>query len=448
MTGSEPKKGFSGLSELASEIDEIDHLADYKSSSKQKPQASHPSQSTSKTSSSRDSSRKVTKAPPLLDTFWGPWWKMLKNDHWKWIFGITMVIFIIGIANNILENTTKQPPNTTMPRKNENIRQISQDIVNRPRLSQNVEMQYEKPPVGTSIVLSVEQIRWCLREDMLIETMRNLINSNAGVDEYNKIVEDYNRRCAKYRYQKSTLERAQNDVGTERYKITSEAIRYAEKLNSIKSKPPNAQSTREAQQLLSELGYDPGPIDGMYGHLTGAAVKAFQRDAKLKQNGWIDHDLLSALRIIVKEQKSRRSAQTGQSIKEVLVKQSLPESGSIFECTSANREAPFEIKAAHDNHYLVKLVDVYTSATVLTVFVRGGTTANIDVPLGTYEVRYASGQFWYGYKHLFGPKTAYNKAEKTFKFEVVGDQLTGFTITLYKVPHGNLPTINIKPTEF
>ncbi len=126
----------------------------------------------------------------------------------------------------------------------------------------------------------------------------------------------------------------------------------------------------------------------------------------------------------------------------------LPFSGSVRSYSTAERVAPFEIKAAKGSHYLLKLVDAYTGTPVLTVFVRSGTMVKVDVPLGNYEVRYACGSTWYGYKLLFGPDTAYSKAEKTFTFEVVGNQLRGFTITLYRVANGNLHTSRIRPTEF
>jgi hypothetical protein len=128
--------------------------------------------------------------------------------------------------------------------------------------------------------------------------------------------------------------------------------------------------------------------------------------------------------------------------------QALPYSGSVRTWTTDERVAPFEIKAAQGSHYLLKLVDAYTYAPVLSVFVRSGTTVEVEVPIGTYEVRYASGETWYGYEYLFGPETSYSKADKTFTFEVVGKKIGGFTITLYKVAHGNLHTSGIRPTDF
>jgi hypothetical protein len=130
------------------------------------------------------------------------------------------------------------------------------------------------------------------------------------------------------------------------------------------------------------------------------------------------------------------------------IEQPLPYSGNVQSYTSAEKIAPFEINAAKGTNHLVKLVDAYTKAPVMTIFVRSGTTVSIAVPLGTYEVRYASGTSWYGYDYLFGPDTAYSKADRTFRFEVFGNQVSGFTITLYKVANGNLQTSAIRASEF
>jgi len=64
----------------------------------------------------------------------------------------------------------------------------------------------------------------------------------------------------------------------------------------------------------------------------------------------------------------------------------LPQDGEIKSFTDRECLAPFEIKAAAGSNYLVKLADDATRAAVLTIFVRGGSTIQVDVPLGTYEV--------------------------------------------------------------
>lgn len=98
--------------------------------------------------------------------------------------------------------------------------------------------------------------------------------------------------------------------------------------------------------------------------------------------------------------------------------------------------------------YLVKLADYKSGDTVMNVFVRSGSTIEADVPLGTYEVRYACGKKWYGYEYLFGPDTLYSKADKLFDFKMEGNQVRGYTITLFKVADGNLRTSSIGAADF
>ncbi|MEN6328645.1 MAG: hypothetical protein ABFD18_20860, partial [Syntrophomonas sp.] len=101
--------------------------------------------------------------------------------------------------------------------------------------------------------------------------------------------------------------------------------------------------------------------------------------------------------------------------------------------------APFSIHTEPDVNYFVKLVDIDTGNTALTVFVRGGQTVDIKVPLGTYEFRYATGKNWYGEDHLFGSGTTYMRAEKRLSFYRNGQQIMGHTVKLIKQIDGNLP---------
>lgn len=52
---------------------------------------------------------------------------------------------------------------------------------------------------------------------------------------------------------------------------------------------------RAAQVFLTYRGFKPGPIDGVVGARTAAAVKAFQGSAGLPQSGVVDQALLTAL---------------------------------------------------------------------------------------------------------------------------------------------------------
>jgi len=66
------------------------------------------------------------------------------------------------------------------------------------------------------------------------------------------------------------------------------------------SRPPQPAEDRamvvEAQRLLTALGYAPGPIDGIAGRRTRAAVRAFQAANGLPADGRITDPLLQRMR--------------------------------------------------------------------------------------------------------------------------------------------------------
>jgi hypothetical protein len=52
----------------------------------------------------------------------------------------------------------------------------------------------------------------------------------------------------------------------------------------------------EAQERLTNLGYDPGPIDGSIGPKTKTSIKRFQTDNGLPETGQLDEVTIKALR--------------------------------------------------------------------------------------------------------------------------------------------------------
>jgi peptidoglycan hydrolase-like protein with peptidoglycan-binding domain len=61
-------------------------------------------------------------------------------------------------------------------------------------------------------------------------------------------------------------------------------------------KGSNDPTVRDLQEALKALGYDPGPVDGVFGAMTEAAVKAFQQAKGITADGvvgkitWINID--------------------------------------------------------------------------------------------------------------------------------------------------------------
>jgi hypothetical protein len=106
------------------------------------------------------------------------------------------------------------------------------------------------------------------------------------------------------------------------------------------------------------------------------------------------------------------------------------------------------VTAAGSPNYYVKIVDWKTHAARLVFFVRSGETTTVRLPLGVYELRYAAGEKWYGEEYLFGPRTAYAKADEPFVFRTEGEKISGFTVELVKQINGNLSETRISASDF
>jgi peptidoglycan hydrolase-like protein with peptidoglycan-binding domain len=57
----------------------------------------------------------------------------------------------------------------------------------------------------------------------------------------------------------------------------------------------SAADRRQVQTVLHRLGYDPGPVDGLFGPLTRAAIRRFQQSIGAELTGVITADEASLL---------------------------------------------------------------------------------------------------------------------------------------------------------
>ena len=84
----------------------------------------------------------------------------------------------------------------------------------------------EKPPKGSGNILTIPQIRYCLAEDMRLGAADGVVDeyNSSAVDRFNVMVDDYNSRCAEFRYQSGALESARRDTGAFRTEIEAEGV--------------------------------------------------------------------------------------------------------------------------------------------------------------------------------------------------------------------------------
>jgi hypothetical protein len=128
----------------------------------------------------------------------------------------------------------------------------------------------------------------------------------------------------------------------------------------------------------------------------------------------------------------------------------LPANGTIRRYGFSEGVAPLTIATrTGGGHYFVRLRTAGSRELIAEVLVREGQQTSIKIPLGTYELSYATGRTWYGRKgSFFGPETMYTKADDTFTCRIEGNQVIGYTIELYPQSLGNLETEPISAREF
>ena len=304
MSGShDTPKGFSALSGLASELHGLDAVIIPESKNPIPPLTNTANPNQDETASTDSAKTGNASEPTAVSSGTGNEWA-----GGKWVvfaIAIVLMVCVLNSKNNKppLYSPPAPPPSYSSPQPSPTSPSKPQDM------STTAALEYIKPSPGTNNVLSVTEIRWCIKHAIRIEAMRGGITSNEGIEKFNSIVQDYNSRCGSYQYRKGSRSQAEREVEAYRAQIVSEAIREARQMdnrsnqsssagqsNNLTRNKVAAQQIREAQHLLTELGYDPGPVDGGYGRRTADAVKTFQRDIGSVQNGEINDELLALMR--------------------------------------------------------------------------------------------------------------------------------------------------------
>lgn len=121
----------------------------------------------------------------------------------KWAIGIGVVVVIVIIANLNDKNSSG---------------------------SYSAPAIYEEMPAqGSGIVLTDSQIRYCLSQDIRLNSWSSVVdhNSQTAIDSFNGAIEDYNSRCSNYKYRRGAIERVRSEVESRRAALQSDGISKA-----------------------------------------------------------------------------------------------------------------------------------------------------------------------------------------------------------------------------
>lgn len=78
--------------------------------------------------------------------------------------------------------------------------------------------------------------------------------------------------------------------------------------DSIAANAEEYGTVMRVQQVLADLGYAPGPVDGAWGENTSHAISAFQRDRNLEETGQITPELLEEFRRVTGQDLTKTAA--------------------------------------------------------------------------------------------------------------------------------------------
>lgn len=90
-------------------------------------------------------------------------------------------------------------------------------------------------------------------------------------------------------------------VGPETWRVLYEAgYRLGDRLLFLRRPALRGEDIAELQSRLSQLGFDPGKVDGIFGPGTERAVLEFQRNRNLTEDGTAGPEVLTELRLLVR----------------------------------------------------------------------------------------------------------------------------------------------------
>ena len=239
----DPGKGFAGLSSMVSDVDGT--LVP----PARKPQARTQPDPTGTAPATPDSSERPYQAPPQPTG---------GSGAGKWLLGIGAVVGVLWLAAQSGDKTSapapaytpsEPPPSAAVPSPTWQPPAVTPLPPTRP-----VE---DRPPVGTGIVLSNSQIRYCLAEDIRMTAAKSVISgyNEADVDRFNGMVADYNSRCSSFKYRRGSLESVRAEVENTRAELEAEGR------GRFRQDSPKSQRKVGALDLASRSGAVKDPPD-------------------------------------------------------------------------------------------------------------------------------------------------------------------------------------------
>jgi hypothetical protein len=154
------------------------------------------------------------------------------------------------------------------------------------------------PARGSDILLAESEVRYCLFEAARLEAVRTAPRTPVQGAYLRLAIDDYNSRCAGFRADPGSLERLRRETQSRAGALRTQAGERMALWAASPAPPPREadsplatglrrlelsrpEDARAVQERLRALGYDPGPIDGVWGQRSHTALFAFKLERGL-----------------------------------------------------------------------------------------------------------------------------------------------------------------------
>ncbi len=209
----EPPVGFAGLSSMVSDVDALLSAA--------RREIVPPSPPIVQKASPIPTSSSGTERPetPLRPAGTSAW-----SLPFGWAFGALM-LFVFGtmIYSEATKSSLSIPSTSPQSPAKAPTHRAPPTPVPEPSSS----YAEEKPPIGKGQILTGVQIQYCLAENIRLEAAQSMAHDTddiRAVRRFNDHVDDYNNRCANFRYHRSVMETAKHAVEQRRSALENEGV--------------------------------------------------------------------------------------------------------------------------------------------------------------------------------------------------------------------------------
>ena len=218
----------------------------------------------------------------------------------------------------------------------------------------------------------------------------------------------------------------------------------------------------EIKRLSDEKKYDEAiayaeaymqgrPISEVKGGVVKNCLKAYAAKANAlmkKSRNEEAYNLLSGCRKTYADADLTEVNKSWNSLKKAIAE---PKSGQVFSSVARGGYCTLTVKTS-DFPAFVKIVNTKDPKSTLSFYVRANSKSTVTVKNGTYQIRFATGDKWFGTNELFGSGTRYKVFDDTFSFSTKKSgryiNYTTWDITLYSVPGGTGTTTTIPADQF